>query len=102
MWHCTCGYGLWWAGDIVYPGVGYKVSLTDENDVAAQMEKVLTEPAHNRDHLERLRRQDAQKRLTWAAKAQDTTKVLHWALRRGPGPDFLPPKMLHLERASSS
>ena len=69
------------------------------------MEKVLTELAHNRDHLERLRRQGmayAQERLTWDAKAQDTTKVLHWALRRGPKPDFLPPKMLHIERGGSS
>lgn len=42
-------------GDIVYPGRWYKVSLTDEKDVGAQMEKVMTELAYNRDHLERLR-----------------------------------------------
>jgi glycosyltransferase involved in cell wall biosynthesis len=84
-------------GDTVYPEVGYKVPLTNESDLAAHMEKILTELAHNRDHLERLRRQGmayAHERLTWDAKAQDTTRVLHWVLRRGPKPDFLPPKAL--------
>ena len=40
-------------GDIVHPEVGYKVPLTNESDVVAQMEKILTELAHNRDRLER-------------------------------------------------
>ena len=82
-------------GDIVYPGVGYKVPLTNESDFVVQLEKVLTELAHNRDHLERLRRQGmiyARERLTWDAKAQDTTSVLEWVLRQGPKPDFLPPQ----------
>jgi glycosyltransferase involved in cell wall biosynthesis len=84
-------------GDIVYPEVGYKVPLTNESDFVAQMEKILTELAHDRDRLERLRRQGmayARERLTWDAKAQDTTRVLHWALRRGPKPDLVPPKAL--------
>ena len=84
-------------GDTVYPEVGYKVPLTNESDLVAHMEEILTELAHNRDHLERLRRQGtayARERLTWDAKAQDTTRVLHWALRRGPKPDLLPPKAL--------
>jgi len=77
--------------------VGYKVPLTNESDFVVQFEKVLTELAHNRDHLERVRRQGmiyARERLTWEAKAQDTTRVLHWVLRRGPRPDLLPPKAL--------
>ncbi len=84
-------------GDIVYPEVGYKVPLTNEADFVTQMEKILTNLAHNRDHLERLRRQGiayAGERLTWDAKAQDTTRVLNWVLRRGPKPDFRPPKAL--------
>jgi hypothetical protein len=63
----------------------------------AQMEKVLAELVQNRSLLERLRQQGmsyARERLTWDAKAQDITRVLHWALRIGPKPDFLPPKML--------
>jgi glycosyltransferase involved in cell wall biosynthesis len=84
-------------GDIVHPEVGYKVSLTNESDIVAQMEKILGELVHDRSLLERLRQQGmsyARERLTWDAKAQDTTKVLHWVLRQGPQPDFMPPKVL--------
>ncbi len=83
-------------GDIVHPEVGYKVALTTENDIVAQMEKILTELAHDRDRLERLRRQGmayVRECLTWDAKAQAVTRVLHWVVRRGPKPDLLPPKL---------
>jgi glycosyltransferase involved in cell wall biosynthesis len=91
-------------GDIVHSDVGYKVPLTNESDFVAQMEKILTELAHNRDRIEQLRRQGtayAQERLTWDAKAQDTAKVLHWVLQLGPKPDLLPPKMLVAGTGSS-
>jgi glycosyltransferase involved in cell wall biosynthesis len=84
-------------GDIVHPEVGYKVALTNEGDIVAQMEKILTELAHNRDLLERLRRQGmayVRECLTWDAKAQGTTQVLNWTVRQGPKPDLLPPKAL--------
>jgi glycosyltransferase involved in cell wall biosynthesis len=84
-------------GDIVYPEVGFKVPLTNEIDFVAQMETILTEIARNRDRLEQLRRQGmtyARERLTWDAKAQDTTKVLEWVLKRGPKPNLVPPKAL--------
>ena len=90
-------------GDIVHPEVGYKVALTTENDVVAQMEKILTELAHNRDRVEQLRRQGmayVRECLTWDAKAQAVTRVLNWAVKRGPKPDLRPPKMLHLGRVS--
>lgn len=83
-------------GDIVYPEVGYKVPLTNENDFVLQMEEILSELACNRDMLEQLRRQGmiyARERLTWDAKAEDTTEILRWVLRLGPKPEFLPPKM---------
>ena len=38
-------------GDIVHPEVGFKVPLTNESDFVAQMEKILTELAHDRDRL---------------------------------------------------
>jgi glycosyltransferase involved in cell wall biosynthesis len=84
-------------GDIVHPEVGYKVPLTNEDDVVAQMETILAELVQNRSLLERLRQQGmsyARERLTWDAKAQDITRVLHWVLRIGPKPDLLPPKIL--------
>jgi glycosyltransferase involved in cell wall biosynthesis len=92
-------------GDIVHPEVGFKVPLTNESEFVAEMERILTELAHNRGHLEQLRRQGmayVRESLTWDAKARATTRVLNWAVRRGPKPELLPPKMLHLERASSS
>ena len=73
-------------GDIVHPDVGYKVPLTNESEMVSQMEKILAELAHNRDLLERLRRQGmayARERLTWDAKARDTTQVLHWVVGGG-------------------
>jgi len=84
-------------GDIVHPEVGFKVPLTNENDVVAKMESILAELARNRELLSRLRRQGisyARERLTWDAKAQDTTRVLNWAVRRGPKPNLPPPKEL--------
>jgi glycosyltransferase involved in cell wall biosynthesis len=89
-------------GDIVYPEVGYKVPLTNENDVVAQMGSILAELARNRDLLKRLRKEGmayARERLTWDAKARDTTQVLQWVVRQVPKPEFLPPKVLHLESA---
>jgi glycosyltransferase involved in cell wall biosynthesis len=84
-------------GDIVHPDVGYKVALTSENDIVVQMERALAELVHDRKLLERLRQQGlayARERLTWDAKAQDTTRVLHWVLQQGPKPHFAPPKVL--------
>jgi glycosyltransferase involved in cell wall biosynthesis len=84
-------------GDIVNSELGYKVPLTNESDFVTQMEKILTELSRNRNQLERLRRQGmayVRERLTWEAKAQAVTRILHWALRQGPKPDFPPPKEL--------
>jgi glycosyltransferase involved in cell wall biosynthesis len=92
-------------GDIVYREVGYKVSLTNEEDVVLQIETILAGLANDRELLERLRRQGsayARERLTWDAKAQAITGVLQWAVRRGPKPDLPPPKTLHLKRANST
>lgn len=84
-------------GDIVYPEVGYKVPLTNESDFVARMESILSELAANRELLERLKQKGiayARERLTWDAKARDTTQVLQWVLRRGPKPNLPPPKIL--------
>ena len=85
-------------GDIVHPEVGYKVPLTNESDVVSQMEKILASLEQDRDLLNRLRQQGmsyVRERLTWDAKAQSTTRVLNWALRRGAKPDLPPPKVLY-------
>lgn len=91
-------------GDIVHPGVGYKVPLTNEEDIVSEIEKILVRLAGDRDVVNCLRLKGvtyARERLTWDAKAEATTRVLNWAIGRAPKPDLVPPKMLHLERRSS-
>lgn len=90
-------------GDIVHPAVGYKVPLTNEADVASQIERILRNLAGDRNLLERLRQQGmsyAQECLTWDAKAQALTTIMRWALRQSPKPNLPPPKMLQVEHAS--
>jgi glycosyltransferase involved in cell wall biosynthesis len=90
-------------GDIVNPDVGYKVPLTNESDYVLRMGAILEELASNRDLLYGLRQRGmsyARERLTWDAKAQSTTQVLNWVVRRAAKPILLPPKMLRLEGAS--
>jgi glycosyltransferase involved in cell wall biosynthesis len=90
-------------GDIVHSEVGYKVPLTNESDVVSEIQKILANLASNRDLLNRLRQQGmsyARERLTWDAKAQSTTQVLNWVVRRGPRPNLPPPKLLYVLRAS--
>ncbi len=84
-------------GDIVHPDIGRKVSLTNESDVVSQMEKVLAELVHDRNLLDRLAQQGmsyAREFLTWEAKAQIVTQIMHWVLARGPKPDLPPAKAL--------
>ena len=91
-------------GDIVHPDVGYKVPLTSESDIVAQMERILAELAHDRNRLGRLSLQGmtyVRDCLTWEAKAQATSRVLQWAARKGPKPDFPPPKLLAIGGASA-
>ena len=90
-------------GDIVHPKVGYKVPLTNEGEMTAQIQKILASLAQDRDLLDRLRQEGksyARECLTWDAKAQRTSQVLNWAMRRGPKPDLSPPKILRLHNAS--
>jgi glycosyltransferase involved in cell wall biosynthesis len=87
-------------GDIVHPDVGYKVPLTNENDIVSRIEKILADLESNRDLLSCLRQQGmsyARESLTWDAKAQATTQVLNWAVRRGVKPKLPPPKCLTLQ-----
>jgi glycosyltransferase involved in cell wall biosynthesis len=86
-------------GDIVHPGIGYKVPLTNESEVVSEIEKILADLAGNRELLNRLRQQGmsyARERLTWDAKAQIVTRILNWASRRGLKPDLSPSSVLYL------
>jgi len=82
-------------GDTVRPEVGYKVRLTNEADVVSQIEEAIHDLAHDRDLLERMRQQAvsyARESLSWDAKAQAFTLIMHWALRQGSKPNLPPPK----------
>ena len=84
-------------GDIVNSEVGYKVPLTNEDEVVAQMQKIVTALSQDRELLYRLRKQGmtyARESLTWDAKAMSTTQVLNWAVGRAPRPNLPPPKVL--------
>jgi glycosyltransferase involved in cell wall biosynthesis len=84
-------------GDTIHPEVGCKVSLTNESDVVSQIERILADLSHDRSLLDRLRQQGmsyAREYLTWDAKAQIVTRIMHWVVERGPKPDLPPPKAL--------
>jgi len=85
-------------GDIIHPEIGYKVPLTTESDMACQIEKILTELVQNRNRLDVLKKQGmlyARENLTWDAKAQTVTQIMHWVLAQGPKPVLPPAKALH-------
>jgi glycosyltransferase involved in cell wall biosynthesis len=91
-------------GDIVHSDVGYKVALTNENDIVEQIERVLNEVANNRERLLQLRRNGmsyVRDCLTWDAKARTVTRVLNWAVQRDAKPDLPAPKRLKSPSNSS-
>jgi len=85
-------------GDIVHAEVGFKVPLTNEDDVVLQIERVLAKLARDPDLVDEMRQRGtryARECLSWDAKAQIVTQVLAWAVKKGPKPDLLPPQRLH-------
>jgi glycosyltransferase involved in cell wall biosynthesis len=81
-------------GDIVTPGVGYKISLTNEEDFIRKLAMVLDRLVRDRAHLESLRQRGmayAREHLTWEGKARAVSSVLQWATGNGPKPDLPPP-----------
>jgi glycosyltransferase involved in cell wall biosynthesis len=84
-------------GDIVNSKIGRKVKLTNEQDMIAQIEKILIELADDRSILAQLQKQGmryAQENLSWDGKAQIVTEVLQWVIGSGPKPNLPPPKVL--------
>src|SRR5205823_13064779 len=65
-------------GDIVYPEVGFKVPLTNEEDVVVQIEKVLAKLSDDPALLKGLQEQGmryARERLSWDAKRSEERRV---------------------------
>jgi glycosyltransferase involved in cell wall biosynthesis len=85
-------------GDIVTPQVGYKIALTNGDDLILKLEAILKHLADDRNHLETLRQQGmayARENLTWDAKARVMTDILLWATGRGSKPELQPPERLN-------
>jgi glycosyltransferase involved in cell wall biosynthesis len=88
-------------GDIVNPEIGFKVPLTNEDDVVSQIEKVLAKLADDPELLEQLRQRGmhyAREYLSWDGKAQLMTQILTWVVGQGPKPDLQPRKTLPTRR----
>ena len=84
-------------GDIVTPDVGYKIPLTNEDDMVLKLEAVLRRLVEDRTHLEALRQQGmkyAREQLTFDGKARAVTDVLLWTLGRASKPKLQPPERL--------
>ena len=91
-------------GDIVNPEVGFKVPLTNEEDVVHHIQMILERLARERGLLEQLRECGiayARESLSWDGKAKTVTQILRWAIRRGPKPNLPAPKMPPLRTAAS-
>jgi glycosyltransferase involved in cell wall biosynthesis len=84
-------------GDIVTAKVGYKVALTNEQDMIAQIETILAGLVGDRILLGRLKEEGmryARESLSWDGKARIVTEILRWVVRAGPKPYCPPPKAL--------
>jgi glycosyltransferase involved in cell wall biosynthesis len=82
-------------GDIVRDDVGYRIPLSNEGEMVAQIESVLVRLASDRACLEKLRARCvtyASEHLTWDAKARMVTEILQWAIGGRPRPIMVPPK----------
>jgi glycosyltransferase involved in cell wall biosynthesis len=91
-------------GDIVHAEVGFKVPLTNEEDVVLQIERVLMKLARDPGLVDRMRQRGmryARECLSWDAKAKIVTEILTWVVAQGPKPDLLPPERLHSRRTDS-
>ncbi|MFO0699167.1 MAG: glycosyltransferase family 4 protein [Nitrospira sp.] len=81
-------------GDIVNPHVGYKVALTNEEDMVVQIEKILMKLAADRLRLVELQHGGmtyARQTLDWDSKARIMSEILRWSVGQAPKPNLPPP-----------
>jgi glycosyltransferase involved in cell wall biosynthesis len=83
-------------GDIVHSKVGYKIALTNEQEMIGQIEKILYELAEDRSLLAQMQERGkayARENLSWDGKARVVTEILAWAIGNGQKPELPPPKL---------
>lgn len=81
-------------GDVVTPEIGFKIPMTNADEMVQALQSTLTAIAADRPRLEELRQHGmtyARENLTWDGKARVVSQVLLWATGRGPKPNLLPP-----------
>ena len=86
-------------GDIVHSKVGYKIALTNEQEMIGQMEKTLYELAGDRSLLAQMQERGkayARENLSWDGKARIVTEILEWAIGNGQKPELPPPKLFSM------
>ena len=92
-------------GDIVNSEVGFKVPLTNEDDVVRQIQNAVERLLADRKLVALLRKHGmsyARENLSWDGKAKAVTEILRWAVRRGPKPNLPPPKLLRSPGTAAS
>jgi glycosyltransferase involved in cell wall biosynthesis len=81
-------------GDVVNPEVGYKIPMSNEDDMVLNIETVLRNLAQDRNQLNNLSQRGmayVREHLTWDRKVLVMTDILLWATGRGPKPKLQPP-----------
>ena len=84
-------------GDIVHTRVGYKIALTNEQDMIGQIDAILKGLEKDRSLLFQMQEQGmqyARQRLSWDGKAKIMSEILCWAVGQGSKPNLPPPKIL--------
>jgi glycosyltransferase involved in cell wall biosynthesis len=81
-------------GDVVNPQIGYKIPMSNEDDMVLNIESVLTNLAEDRNQLQNLSERGmayVREHLTWDKRVRVMNDILLWATGRGPKPMLLPP-----------
>lgn len=81
-------------GDIVHSEVGFKVPLTNEHQMVAEIDRILERLVRDPEALGRLRQQGiryAREYLSWEGKARMVSDILCWVTGRGAKPHLPPP-----------
>jgi glycosyltransferase involved in cell wall biosynthesis len=84
-------------GDLVNPSIGYKIPMSNQDEMIRAIESVLRRLAQDRSHLEALRQGGmayVRENLTYDRRARVMTDILLWSTGRGTKPELHPPPRL--------
>jgi glycosyltransferase involved in cell wall biosynthesis len=84
-------------GDLVNPSIGYKIPMSNQDEMILTIESVLRRLAEDRSHLEALRKRGmayVREHLTYDRRARVMTDILLWSTGRGTKPELHPPSRL--------